>query len=365
MVGVVEQEHVARPDVAAKVVVHRTRRPGSAPTWIGTCSAWAIRRPSASHSAVEKSRLELMICEYEVRSIASPISSAIACSRWRTTETVMGSTPSCAFAGTTRLPDDERCNIAGRLTVAIGRAPRAQAKRSEHRVGLDLRHVGRARERRAGAGRARPADAREEVVEAIVAARDHHPAHLELRLGAGVDELVPVAGADVDRRAGLERIGTAVDHRLAAPFEEEQELLLGGMDVLADVAAGRDHLDAGRELADRGCRRCETRTSAWPFAGTGCQKLSPHRAGPRPPRYRALRTSLIFLNSARRQIASSAGGRAGSVRVTRTDHVTAHSARKVKTAFVACAYSHVVRSCCQLAGRPSSCSSPGSPGRSR
>ena len=33
-----------------------------------------------------------MICEYEVRSIASPISSAIACSRWRTTETVIGST---------------------------------------------------------------------------------------------------------------------------------------------------------------------------------------------------------------------------------------------------------------------------------
>jgi hypothetical protein len=37
-----------------------------------------ISRPSRSEIAVEKLRLELRICEYEVRSIASPISSAIA-----------------------------------------------------------------------------------------------------------------------------------------------------------------------------------------------------------------------------------------------------------------------------------------------
>src|SRR3984957_18336172 len=74
---------------------------GSAPTWIGTCSAWAMRRPPRSQIAVEKSRLELRICEYEVRSIASPISSTMACSRCCTTETVTGSTSatlvSCCF----------------------------------------------------------------------------------------------------------------------------------------------------------------------------------------------------------------------------------------------------------------------------
>src|SRR5580704_4327634 len=65
---------------------------GSAPTWIGTCSAWAISLPSRSQMAVEKSRLELRICEYEVRSIASPISSTIASRRCWMTETMTGST---------------------------------------------------------------------------------------------------------------------------------------------------------------------------------------------------------------------------------------------------------------------------------
>ena len=45
--------------------------------------------------------------------------------------------------------------------------------------------------------------------------------------------------------------------------------------------------------------------------------------------------------------------------------MTAHSARKVKTAFVACAYSHVVRSSCQLAGTTVQLLVAGSPGRSR
>ena len=36
---------------------------GSAPTWMGTCSACAAKRPSPSKTAVEKSRLELRICE--------------------------------------------------------------------------------------------------------------------------------------------------------------------------------------------------------------------------------------------------------------------------------------------------------------
>src|SRR5882724_1109772 len=72
---------------------------GSAPTWIGTCSAWAMRRPSRSQMPVEKSRLELRICEYEVRSIASPISSTMARRRCWTTETVIGSTGAVMSGG--------------------------------------------------------------------------------------------------------------------------------------------------------------------------------------------------------------------------------------------------------------------------
>src|SRR5262245_36489497 len=58
---------------------------------MGTCSAWATRRAPWSHTAVEKSRLELRICEYAVRSMASPISTTIDSKRWVRTETVIGS----------------------------------------------------------------------------------------------------------------------------------------------------------------------------------------------------------------------------------------------------------------------------------
>src|SRR5437879_9632700 len=51
---------------------------GMAPTWIGTCSAWATSRAWPSQIAVEKSRLEVRICEYAVRSIASPLSPTMA-----------------------------------------------------------------------------------------------------------------------------------------------------------------------------------------------------------------------------------------------------------------------------------------------
>src|SRR5438034_8632421 len=64
---------------------------GIAPTWIGTCSACAISRAWASQSAVEKSRLELRIWEYAVRSMASPISWTIASRRCVSTDTVTGS----------------------------------------------------------------------------------------------------------------------------------------------------------------------------------------------------------------------------------------------------------------------------------
>src|ERR1700743_3130172 len=65
---------------------------GSAPTWTGMWSACAISRDCTSQIASEKSRLELRICEYDVRSMASPISATIELSRCWTTERVMGST---------------------------------------------------------------------------------------------------------------------------------------------------------------------------------------------------------------------------------------------------------------------------------
>src|SRR3546814_327655 len=62
-----------------------------APTGTGICSAWATGGASAPQIAVEKSRLELRICENAVRSIASPISSTMPVRRCWITETVIGS----------------------------------------------------------------------------------------------------------------------------------------------------------------------------------------------------------------------------------------------------------------------------------
>src|SRR5438876_11578321 len=63
---------------------------------MGTCSACATSRALASQIAVEKSRLEFRICEYAVRSIASPISCTIASSRCWITDTVMRSIIRCS-----------------------------------------------------------------------------------------------------------------------------------------------------------------------------------------------------------------------------------------------------------------------------
>ena len=48
-----------------------------------------------------------------------------------------------------------------------------------------------------------------------------------------------------------EGVRLALDHRLAHTLVDEQQLLLRRVDVLADVAAGGDNLDAGGEPADR------------------------------------------------------------------------------------------------------------------
>src|SRR3989475_9889093 len=78
-----------------------------APTWMGTCSAWATSRAWPSQMAVEKSRLELRICEYAVRSIASPISSTMAEKRWVRAEMVTGSSMQAVYAGSGNGGDPE------------------------------------------------------------------------------------------------------------------------------------------------------------------------------------------------------------------------------------------------------------------
>ena len=57
-----------------------------------------------SHTAIEKSLLELRICEYDVRSIASPISATIELSRCWTTERVIGSTAAMTAPLSSRPP---------------------------------------------------------------------------------------------------------------------------------------------------------------------------------------------------------------------------------------------------------------------
>ena len=54
-------------------------------------SAYATSRHCRSINAMEKSRDKLRICEWAVRGIASPISSAMAFSRFCSTATVIGS----------------------------------------------------------------------------------------------------------------------------------------------------------------------------------------------------------------------------------------------------------------------------------
>ena len=56
------------------------------------CGAFAIRLPSASNSAHEKSRRSLMLTEYAVFCSCSPICSAMFMNRWLNTSSRTGST---------------------------------------------------------------------------------------------------------------------------------------------------------------------------------------------------------------------------------------------------------------------------------
>src|SRR5438477_2474941 len=109
------------------------------------CSAWATSRPPGSVTAVEKSRLEFRICEYEVRSSTSPISWTIASSRSPTTDTVTGSTMPTPLRPESVAHRRQRGNRRSALTLGA---------RAGTLAGLALGlHVARAGERRdAGIG---------------------------------------------------------------------------------------------------------------------------------------------------------------------------------------------------------------------
>src|SRR3989475_11858646 len=96
---------------------------GMAPTWMGTCSAWATSRAWPSQMAVEKSRLELRICEYAVRSIASPISSTMAEKRWVRTEMVTGSSMQAVYAGSGNVGDPEEMGAERAGGERVGEPP--------------------------------------------------------------------------------------------------------------------------------------------------------------------------------------------------------------------------------------------------
>src|SRR6266850_481048 len=112
---------------------------GMAPTWIGTWSAWATSRARASQMAVEKSRLELRIWEYAVRSIASPISSTMAEKRWVRTEIVTGSSMQAVYAASGQVGDPEhvraqRAVLERAIQHAVGRHHRAVAQQRHRKV---------------------------------------------------------------------------------------------------------------------------------------------------------------------------------------------------------------------------------------
>src|SRR2546428_12494890 len=114
--------------------------------------------------AVEKSRLEFRICEYAVRSIASPISSTMAEKRWVRTEMVTGSSMPAVYAGSGNVGDPEEMGAerAGGERVVqppIGGDKRAVAnhrnrevKTVVHRASKTRRELDGQREERLGRG---------------------------------------------------------------------------------------------------------------------------------------------------------------------------------------------------------------------
>ena len=138
VVGIVEHDHVAGLPLGGRQVA---RQHGlSAGPMVLRCAGmrepWAMMRPRASKSAVEKSRMSRISVEYAVRSIVVAICSQMASSALRTISTVNGSTVALAM----RAPDDEG---AGRVHVG-GLAGK------QHRRRVHLLDDGRTREAIAG-----------------------------------------------------------------------------------------------------------------------------------------------------------------------------------------------------------------------
>src|SRR5215831_19163374 len=142
------------------------------------------------------------------------------------------------------------------LGSAVG-AGRRGVLEGHPRSALDLDRVVRTRERRGRglAGRARPADRLEEVLEPR---RRGQPEHHELVVGL-VDDLVLDVAAEEARRARHQRMAHAVDNHAPPAAEADLQLDLIAVRVLAHAAPRRDGLIAHREVAVAGVRRRELR----------------------------------------------------------------------------------------------------------
>jgi TolB-like protein len=125
-------------------------------------------------------------------------------------------------------------------------ASSALDRRAVASPGFDRVHIGRALEglrcrltRPAG-----PADRRKEVVQP---GRQIGPGHFELTRSI-IDDLVFDPGAGINGGARNERVRHPVDQNRAFPFKAEQDLLIRGVTVLANVAPWRNDLDPHRQI---------------------------------------------------------------------------------------------------------------------
>ena len=111
VVRVVDRVHVARA-ACAPALRRSTSLMDSPiePRWTGMCGALAIRLPSASNRAQEKSSRSLMLTEWAVFSRRTPICSAIAMKRLLKTSSMTGSTsvPTAVRAGPRAYPGQQQ-----------------------------------------------------------------------------------------------------------------------------------------------------------------------------------------------------------------------------------------------------------------
>src|SRR6516162_8114310 len=100
--------------------------------------------------------------------------------------------------------------------------------------GFDRMHIGGALEG-LGCRLARPAGPADRRKEVVQPGRQIGPGHFELPRSI-IDDLVFDPGAGINGGARNERVRHPVDQNRAFPFEAEQDLLIRGVTVLANVA---------------------------------------------------------------------------------------------------------------------------------